>query len=100
MWDDVVILLAQSFTTDEAGDTVPTTISRTIFCNKKSIGKNEFYQAHAEGLKPEIKLQLNKLDYKGEVKATYGNKPYKIIRSYEDGELIELTLEGDVHVTT
>ncbi|WP_410495141.1 phage head closure protein [Cellulosilyticum sp. ST5] len=98
MWDDVIELISETHTDDDAGDSIPNGNNRQLFCNKKSIGQAEFYQAHSEGFKPEIKIQLNKLDYQGERKAIYDGKEYKIIRTYEDNDFIEITLEGDVHV--
>lgn len=100
MWDEVAFLLSESMEADEAGDTTMSPTERQVFVNEISVGQNEFYQAHANGLRPEIKLELNKLDYGNEQKIKYKEVVYKVIRTYKKGDIIEITLEGDVHGIT
>ena len=68
---------------------------RKVYCEIRSIGMNEAYQARASGLNPEFKLRLShSFGYKGEKLCEIGNTRFRIIRTYMDeSDGIELTLE-------
>ena len=68
---------------------------RKVYCEIRSIGMNEAYQARASGLNPEYKLRLShSFEYKGEKLCEMQNTRYRIIRTYMDeSDGIELTLE-------
>ncbi len=69
---------------------------RKIYCTEKSVGQTEVYQARATGLNPELKLILpHAFDYKGEKKLTYKGERYEIIRTYRDGDSMELTIQRE-----
>lgn len=97
MWDNEAYLIKIITGVDDIGDTTEQISESHVFCNELSIGQNEFYQAHSQGLKPEIKLEINRIDYNGEQRARYNNTTYKVIRTFVKGDIIEITLEGDVH---
>lgn len=63
-----------------------------VFCNVKSIGQSEFYQAQVAGLKPEIKIELKLVDLDGVTHFKLNNVLYKILRTYKLEDKIELTL--------
>lgn len=66
----------------------------TVFCEVRSIGMKEFYQANATDFHPEIKFVLaDYLDYQGETKAVYDGQLYRILRTYRTGIELELTAE-------
>lgn len=67
-----------------------------IFCEEKSIGMSEFYQASASGFKPEIKLIVNKQDYSNETLVKFNDIVYQIIRTFSptNTDDIELVLRG------
>ena len=77
---------------DEATET-----PRTVYCEVRSIGQSEVYQAKAVGLAPELKVVLSQaFEYQGEKRCTFHGVPYKIIRTYvTDADSIELTLERE-----
>lgn len=66
----------------------------TESCTVKSIGQQEFYQAMATGLKPEVKIVLDwPENYCGEKRCRFEGKNYEILRTYEsETNEIELTL--------
>lgn len=67
---------------------------RTVFCEVRSIGMKEFYQANATDFHPEIKFVLaDYLDYQGETKAVHDGQLYRILRTYRTGIELELTAE-------
>ena len=73
------------------GDLIDTETEKQVFANKKSIRQSEFYQASAQGLKPEIMFEIREIDYADELKLIFDGKGYNIIRTYaKNGEIIEL----------
>lgn len=98
MYDEIIWLIGERKTTDEYGDQIIEPSERMVFAELRSIGQSEFYQAQALGIKPELKFILaDYLDYNGEKTLRYqafdAEKPeeYTIIRTYRDGNDIELT---------
>lgn len=67
-----------------------------VFCNVKSIGQSEFYQAQTAGLKPEIKIEVKLVDLNGATHFKYNNTIYKILRTYKKEDITELTLTSMV----
>ena len=63
-----------------------------IYCNVKSIGLTEFYQAQSVGLKPELKIEARLIDLDGATHFKYNNKLYKILRINKKEDSIELIL--------
>lgn len=102
--NDVLTFVKQTVTSDEYGDPVITETERTIFCREDSVGQQEFYQAHAVGLKPEIKLVIaDYLDYKGEQLVRYAPKGqtdpelFRVLRTYRSGQELELVVYREVN---
>lgn len=96
-WRDVLYLISVTFTENSMGDAISVTDKRIVFTNKKSIRQSEFYQAQANGLKPEIAFEIRSIEYDGESKLEFNNKKYQIIRTYDKGEFTELICEGVVN---
>ena len=67
---------------------------RDIFCSLRSVGQQEFYQANATDFHPEIKFVLaDYLDYQDETLVLYNGTLYRVLRTYRDGQNLELTVE-------
>lgn len=75
-----------------------------MYCTVRSVGYNEYYRAHEQGLEPSVIFALaDYADYDGERLVRWGEKAttdgldwaqyYRIIRTYSDGKGIELTCE-------
>ena len=89
--NELLFLISQSTDVDEYGDPVTKETSRQVFCGIRSIGQKEFYQAHANGLKPEIKFVLaDYLDYENEMLAVYNGQRYRVLRTYRPEDSNEL----------
>lgn len=102
--DEVLKLIATTNGTDEYGDPVLTETVREVLCREASVGQTEFYQAHANGLKPEIKLVLDDyLDYEGEQLVRYTplgqteEQLFRILRTYRVGQELELVCYREVN---
>lgn len=69
-----------------------------IYANKKSITQSEFYQAQAQGFKPELKFEINSFEYEDNKKIRYKGKIYKILRTYEvSSEKMEIVCIGNIN---
>lgn len=66
-----------------------TFVDRKVYASKKSVGANEFYQAAATGLKPELVFSVR--GYQGEGYLLYRGIQYRIIRTFEKGDSTYLT---------
>jgi SPP1 family predicted phage head-tail adaptor len=96
------IILIRYGTKDNAqGDTIKdpeNTTERKVYSNKLSVGQKEFYQAQATGMKPEIKFEIRRFEYKGEDTLKYNNIEYRVIRTFENEErgTVELTCSRSI----
>jgi len=97
LFKDVIDLISITTEVDPIGDIVEVETPRQVFANKKSIRQNEFYQAFATGLKPELMFEVRSVEYQDEKKLKYNDKEYTIIRTYsKNGEITELICEAVV----
>lgn len=69
-----------------------TYIEDLFYCNEKSIGQSEFYQAESAGLKPEIKLETKLVDLSNVTHVKYKERRYKILRTFKKEDIVEITL--------
>lgn len=82
MYSTECILLSTTYTTNSIGVQTETTTQKTIPIMKiEDIFSNEFYQAQAEGYKPELRIRTSSLNYEGEKELIYQNVTYSIIRT-------------------
>lgn len=101
MYNEVIYLLSTQSKTNEVGDMIETHEKKMRFAKMKSIGQNEFYQAQAQGFKPEIKFVLaDYLDYEGQEEVIYNNFRYKVLRTFkpENKNEIEIVCYGGVRM--
>lgn len=102
MFDNIITLIAETYTVDEYGDTVATPTERTIFAEVKSIGQSEFYQAQAVGLKPEIKFVIADFaDYQNEKLLKYTpfggtEDTYTVLRTYRTNNRLEIVCKRGI----
>ena len=96
--NEVLTLIQQTQGVDDYGDPVIQETTREVFGRLQSVGQAEFYQAHATGLKPELKFILaDYLDYDGETLVEHGGQRYRVLRTYRAGQALELTLYREVN---
>ena len=100
MYNEVIYLLSTQYITNKVGDLIEVPIKTQRFARLKSIGQTEFYQAQAQGLKPEIKLVLaDYLDYENQEEVIYNNFRYKVLRTYRtESNEIEIVCYGGVRM--
>lgn len=103
MNNEVITLVAEVKGVDEYGDITTTETERDVFAKVASITQTEFYQAMAQGLKPEVKFVIaDYLDYKNEQKVKYKGfgeeqaETYSVIRTYRKGTALEIVCKRGV----
>jgi SPP1 family predicted phage head-tail adaptor len=93
MWKDV-IELGNMQETIVHGEPVQSMEWREVFTNKKSVRQSEFYQASSVGLRPELVFEVMSEEFSNDEKVRYNSKEYSIIRTYDRGETMELTVSS------
>lgn len=67
---------------------------RLVYCTVRSVGSAEFWRAKNDGHEPTVIITLaDRAEYRGEKLLGWNGMPYRIIRTYSDGQLIELECE-------
>ena len=94
-WNDK-IELGKVTETVVYGEPIQSVTYTKVFANKRSVRQSEFYAASNLGLKPELMFEVNSHEFSGHQKIKYDSKVYEIIRSYDKGEVTELTVAGQV----
>lgn len=93
-YDYGLTLIKYTFKTDKLMNQIPEEVKTDLYCDLKSVGRNEYYNAASQGLKPEIIFVIHNYEYNGEREILFEKNRYKVIRTYsKDFEEIELTCE-------
>lgn len=86
--NDILLLISRVYVDGAWQET-----SREVFCEERSVGQKEFYAAHGTDFRPERKLVLaDYLDYEGETLVEHNGQRYRILRTYRNGQELELTV--------
>lgn len=87
--DDIAILIKREYAGSQQVET-----HREVFCGFRSIGQKEFYASSSTDFRPELKLVLaDYLDYDNETLVDYNGQRFRVLRTYRNGQALELTLE-------
>lgn len=102
MYSEVITLLGKETVVNVPGQGRKKTQSkREIFAKILSVGQQEFYQAQATGLKPELKFEIaDYLDYQSEKELIHENTKYQVLRTFRKGKALEITVYGGVNIGT
>lgn len=93
---DVIQLVTENPEAHGVFDT-PEENSVQVFAEIRSVTRAEAYAAKSAGLDPEYVFRLTDYaDYAGQRKCIWNGEQYKIIRTYVDGQAIELTVQKEV----
>lgn len=100
MFDSMVFLIARGGQTETGGGEVTeTTTKRMVFAELQSVRQSEFYQAAANGLKPELQFLLpDYAEYRNEKELEFDGVTYKILRTYKKGLMLEVVCYGGVNI--
>ena len=97
--DDVITLVSRTYTISDYGDVVSSASMRNVFADIRSVGMREKYEALQAGLDPELVFVLADYEeYEGEDEIQHDDKTYRVIRTYRNGQTLELTVTRDASV--
>lgn len=91
---DVGYLCKEKTILDKHRRPKPSYEEEMIYCNIKSVGLMEFYQAQSVGLKPELKIEARLIDLDGATHFKYNDKLYKILRINQKEDIVELVISS------
>lgn len=104
--DDMIKLVQRTYIINKYGSKVPSDAEKTVRAELMSIGQSEFYQAQANGFKPELKFKISDfLDYDDEQIVKYTpfmsekEKEYTVLKTYRipGTDELEITVYGGVN---
>ncbi len=93
--DDLIVLIAETYTDNDIGVRVPTETRREVWAHLRSITRAEWRAAGLAGLQPAIVAETPRVNYGGEKLAEVKGVRYEVYRTYaaDDSDMIELYLE-------
>ena len=96
-WLDELTLIAETTAENRVNKNgfavKPEESTRTVFCNKKSVGYSEYFKSQQTGKLVEAKYEVHKADYGGEDVVEVNGRRYFVLKTYDTGtDTIELTL--------
>jgi len=94
---NTVKLIAKTYTADNLGQMIPTEKTTEVFCNVRSVTRDEFYAANKQGIRPEWRVTMFAPDYNGEETVEFNGSRYVVYRTYLGAnEQLELYLASRV----
>lgn len=100
-WRDVIDLVTVLEVDRGGGVFELEEVPRSVFANRKSVNRDEFYKAQANNLIPSIAFEIRSVDYADEQKAVHEGMEYIVLRTYSrNGETTELVCQSVDDVQT
>lgn len=91
---DILILIGETKAQDDLGVWRTTEARRTIFCDVRSVTRDEFFEGGRSGLNPAYRFDVFAPDYEGESICEYNGSRYAIYRTYHSrSDTLELYAE-------
>lgn len=91
-FSDELILKAVTYSQDDYGEPIESYIDTSIWANRKSVARSEFYAANTRGIDAKHTFEVRTEDYSDQMLVEYCGKIYEVIRTYQTGNgIIELT---------
>ena len=98
LWREAGFLCKETESTDSLRKARKTYEKRQVLCNEKGVKRSEFYQAQAQGYRPELCVEIRQMEYRKESHFEYGGVMYRIIRTYPvKNECLELVCQSLVN---
>ena len=93
---ETIKLIKSTYEKNEYGVAQKREIARPVYVQVDSVTQSEFFQAGANGLKPEYRFTMFRYDYDNETIVEYNNERYSVYRTYiQRKDIIELYVTKD-----
>lgn len=79
-WRDICNLCTETEKTDSLGKPYKVFERHEVFCNEKGVKRNEFYQAQAQGYRPELCVEIKATDYNRETATKFVASLVKVFK--------------------
>lgn len=90
-FEDIVKLRAVTAEIKDGFATRVPATEKTVYAEKKSVGRTEFYLSAQAGMRADIVFALRAADYSQELEVEHGGLMYSVVRTYQkDRDLVEL----------
>lgn len=90
-FSDFVTLRKITYSVDAEGYSIETVVHTTVWANKVSVTRSEFYAANKNDINVSAVFEIHAEEYGDQEELQYGAKYYDVIRTYQKGlGLIEL----------
>lgn len=91
LWRETATLIQEGAEPDGEGYRSTVEQVRTVFVDKASVTRSEFYAAKQAGDAITLVLRIRGADYKGETMVNFQGKTYDVVRTYtKGGEIYQL----------
>ena len=99
--DDLVSLIAQSYTVASDGQQIAAETARDVWASISSVSRSEWHSAALDGLQAELVVTTPAVNYAGEKIAEVHGVRYGVYRTYfpKESDMVELYLENKAGVT-
>lgn len=91
--NDVIHLIYVDTTYDEIGNPVEVKTERMVYANQFEVSSTEFYEASAQGLKPEKQFEIYSFEYQGEEQLKHDGQVFRVVRDATRGEKTRITCQ-------
>lgn len=92
-YSEIIYLISRTLTEDDIGNVSSSLESKNkCYAKKQSVKTNEFYNAVENGLNPSMELVIKRLNYNGEDEVEWNNKRYKVIRTIDPKNKMDIVL--------
>lgn len=96
-WRDVAYIITINNIVNDGGDTIQTETKKEILVNELAYRTKAFNQALSNGLKPNISLEVKKVDYNYEKRIEYNGIKYTVVDTAPSkNENIEIICSGEL----
>ena len=90
--DEQLVLVDTVTSVNDVGIPVLTETKTTVWADKLSAKRAEYYAANAAGIRVDIVFSVNADDYTGQTEVEWNSEKYNVVRSYASGRgRVELT---------
>ncbi|HHT7822496.1 TPA: phage head closure protein [Streptococcus suis] len=91
--DCTLISLSEEPTLDELLQLTYEEVGIEVSCNKRSLTRSEYYFASQANMNPSMVLEVHDFEYDNQVYVDFEGVRYEVIKTFENGDIIELTCE-------
>ena len=95
---NVIYLISKTYAPNDFGQYEETKTERMVYCDVRSVTRDEWYEAGRQGFRPEFEFVMFRPDYHGENEVKFRDRYYSIYRTYvgrdEDIELYVQEIAG------